>query len=131
MSDSNRSEAADPLSRAPRPGVWTWFVVYCLAMTLLALIVIGISLIVLLADPAGVYGPKPPTLEAVLFLIVGITLAVLFGSAPFLPRKPWSWVYSLILIVLGMPGCFLPACVALMLFWVKPETRQYFGRSDA
>jgi hypothetical protein len=131
MSESNRSEAADPLSREPRPGVWTWFVVYCVAMTLLALIVIGISLIVLLADPAEMYGPKPATLEMALLLVAGICMIAVFGAAPFLPRRPWSWVYHLILIVLGMPGCFLPACVALMLSWVKPETRRYFGREDA
>ncbi len=120
------ASAHPPATRLP--GVWICYVVYTVAMTLLGLIVAGIGLFVMLIPPDEVYGPRPSTLEMALLLVVGVAMTAGFGAAPFLPRKPWSWVYHLVLIILGMPGCFLPACVALTVFWVKPKTMAWFHR---
>jgi hypothetical protein len=56
----------------------------------------------------------------------------LFGACllPLVLRpQPWLWTYDLVIICLGMTSaCFLPACIPLLIFWLKPETKHYFGR---
>ena len=55
-------------------------------------------------------------------------LLVVFAVAPFLPRRKWVWIYDLVVICLGMTSCCtLPVCIALLIFWIRPETRQFFG----
>jgi hypothetical protein len=68
-------------------------------------------------------------IEGILFIGLGIPLMVVFAIAPFLPKKPWVWIYGIVLIGLGMTSvCCLPATIPLLIFWIKPETQQFFGR---
>ena len=56
-------------------------------------------------------------------------LAGVFGAAPFLPRRPWVWIYDLVLICLGLTSvCCLPATIPLLVYWLKPEAKSWFGR---
>jgi hypothetical protein len=112
------------------PSVWIWYVVYCGLMALLYLIVAAAGLFVLLIDPAQ-FGEDAVILriQGVLFLVLGLLFVIPFGAAPFLPKKPWVWIYGLVLIALGMTSvCCLPATIPLLIFWLKPETRRFFGR---
>jgi hypothetical protein len=66
--------------------------------------------------------------------IIGVGLAAA-GSALFLlgmfsPRTSWAWVLGCVAIVVSIvPLCVSVAvAVPLLVFWLKPETRQYFGR---
>ena len=61
----------------------------------------------------------------IFLLIFSIPLIVLCAFLIFLPRKPWVWIYSLIIIGLGMTGCCLPACIPILIFWIKPEVQIY------
>jgi hypothetical protein len=54
-------------------------------------------------------------------------LAAAFVAALFLPRKRWAWVCHMVLICLGLTGCFFPASLPLLLFFIKPETQAYFN----
>jgi hypothetical protein len=66
------------------------------------------------------------------FAIAGISLplAIVYGAAPFFPRKPWAWAAHMALIALGMTSaCCIPACLPLLLFWLKPETKTMFGKT--
>ncbi len=111
------------------PGVWPWFVVYCVVTALLCLCGSGLGMMFLVVDP---HEFEMESMEAriigVVYLGVSILLFVPYMLAPFLPKRRWVWVYDLVLICLGMTSCCtLPACIALLIFWIKPNTRQFFG----
>ena len=60
--------------------------------------------------------------------VVGLGLAVLFLVGAFVPRRPWGWIYSVILIGLGLTSCcLLPATIPLLIYWIKPEVKQYYN----
>jgi hypothetical protein len=49
--------------------------------------------------------------------------------ALLLPPRPWTWIYHLVIICFGMTSaCCIPMCVPLVIFWLKPDTKAYFGR---
>jgi len=53
-----------------------------------------------------------------------------FAATFFLPRKPWAWVYDMILICYGIAiATCIPVAIPLLIYWIKPETRSYFGRN--
>ena len=65
--------------------------------------------------------------------IVLITMSIPLLAACALPLilspRPWLWTYDLVLICLGMTSaCFLPACIPLLIAWMKPDLKRYFGR---
>ena len=68
-------------------------------------------------------------IQSVLLLLVGLVLAVAFALPFLLPRKPWVWIYDLVLICIGMTSCcILPAAVPLLIYWLKPEAKHWFNR---
>ena len=117
-----------PAEAAP---VWPWYVGYAVCMALLYALtaVMGAAylagagfLAVQATDQAlmGFYG--------VFMLGLGIVFAALYGAAPFLPKKNWAWVYHLVMICIGLTSCCcLPACIPLLIYWLKPETKAMFG----
>jgi hypothetical protein len=65
----------------------------------------------------------------VVLIVLGMGLSAAFAAGIFLPPQPWVWVYGIVLISIGfMSACCLPFCVAMLIFWLKPETKAYFGR---
>ena len=116
------------------PPVWRWYVVYCVLMAALYLGVSVVGLFLLVAAPQ--LAAADPNEDALGLRIQGVILAGMglvfitpFAIAPFLPKKPWAWVYHIVMIALGMTSvCCLPATIPLLIFWIKPETRQFFGR---
>ncbi len=67
---------------------------------------------------------------AALYLALGLGLFTACGLPLVLRPRPWVWTYDLIIIALGVTSpCFLPACIPLIIFWSKPETRSYFGKA--
>lgn len=111
------------------PSVYKWYVVYCVFMALMygALAVMGFVFLSV--------GPDPEMSEAeqrvmgVVFLLMGLVFALPYAVAPFLPRASWVWVFGLVLICIGLSSaCCLPACVPLLIFWLKPEMKEFYGR---
>jgi hypothetical protein len=126
------------------PGVLFWYRLYCGILCALSGldILTGLALLLFrrflpdlpsqdappsLATLQGMLSSYGPALAAV-FVGVGVLMTALFALTFFLPRNPWAWIYHLALIGLGLtdPCLFLP-CVFLMVFWLKPQTRTYFG----
>ena len=108
-----------------------WFNAYAGFLCLLYLLTASASLIFFFADPADIEMPAAAARGlGVVFLAMGL---VLFAACllPLMIRpRPWLWTYDLVVICLGMTSaCFLPACVPLLIFWLKPETKRYFGKS--
>jgi F0F1-type ATP synthase assembly protein I len=67
------------------------------------------------------------------WIILGLSSVLLVAAAFtfFLKPKPWVWTYDLVLICFGLSSYLLPVCVPLLIFWIKPETKKHFGRTDA
>jgi hypothetical protein len=112
--------------------VLRWYHLYCAGMALLYLAcVVGGAVLVIFRDRlADAENP------AAFFLVYGSVLiasgAVFAGvylAAFFLPRRPWTWIYHIVLIGIGLTSpCTMAAAVPLLIAWIRPETRAWFGR---
>ncbi|MCI0516137.1 hypothetical protein L0128_23230 [candidate division KSB1 bacterium] len=115
----------------PVPPVWNWYVVYCVTMALMYLVIVLLGVLFL-----GWQLEIPDTEEFEIqiigwvFLGLGLPLGLIFGIAPFLPKQPWAWIFGIVLIGIGMTSaCCLPAAIPLLIFWIKPENKAFFGRT--
>ena len=116
------------------PPVVSWYRIYAGAMALLylACIVAGIFLLIFSQEIAAA-DPEMPSWMMVFygaFIIgIGLVLAAAYAAALFLPPRPWTWIYHLVLIGIGMTSCCcIPAAIPLIIYWLKPETQAWFGR---
>ena len=108
-----------------------WFRAYCVVLCVLYIAVIGFSLVFFLADPVKLEMPRVGAYVLGAFLL-GFGLALFVASLlPLILRsRPWLWTYDLVIICLGMTSaCFLPACIPLLIFWLKPEVKRHFGKT--
>ena len=110
------------------PPVVKWFKVYAGVMCAIYLLLIAVGgLFLVIPDLAA---EEDSWIMTVVFLAVGLPFLALFGAALFLAPKPWVWIYDIVLICLAFTSCLtLPFCIALLVYWLKPETKAYFGRT--
>ena len=118
------------LSRT-KPPVMTWYKAYCVVMALLYLFCIVAGVIFLIAAPTD---PNISAAEAQItggaMFFGGILAFGPFAFGAFLPQKPWAWIFGLVLICIGLTSvCCMPATIPLLIHWIKPETKFYFGRT--
>lgn len=108
-----------------------WYKFYCVFMALLYLAV-GFGGLALIAYADQVRGPREmenPEVLGAIYAILGFLFFIPFIIAPFLPRKPWSWVVGIVFMCFGMTSCCLwPGLIPLLIYWFKPETQAYFGK---
>lgn len=105
-----------------RPAVVIWFKLYCGLMALIYIAAILISLSLALSGFEGlVFGVILAALSAVFVVVSALPIV--------LPARPWVWVYGIVLIALGMTSaCLLPVCIPLLIFWIRPEVKRYYGK---
>lgn len=124
-----------PPTPAGTPSVVTWFKVYAGLMMALYLLVMGIGIFLFVAGASipeleDMNRDMSPVVLGVIYGIMGFVFAVAYSIGLFVPRKPWGWIIGIILIALGMTSlCCLPATIPLLIFWLKPEAKAYFGRT--
>lgn len=108
-----------------------WYRVYCLVLFVIYLLVAGIGIILALVPyEVNPENPAEAIAMGVAYGLIGGILALVYGAAIFLPRKPFNWIFGIVMIAIGMTSCcFLPATIPLLIFWLKPETKAYFGRT--
>lgn len=109
----------------------TWYVAYCVLMALLYLscFILGIFFLVVTPTDRDMSEAEVQIL-GIVFVVMGLAMAIPFAAAPFLPRKPWAWVFGLVLICIGLTSvCCLPVTIPLLIHWIKPEAKYYFGRT--
>ncbi len=112
----------------PAPRAIKWFKLYALSLSAVYALLIVLAFPLLMMDAAALdMDPLEAKITGVLFLAMGVPLLASFLAPLFLGRKPWVWTYSLILIALGLSSCCLPLCVFLLMEWLKPETKRYYG----
>lgn len=119
---------------AQTPGVVTWYRVYCGALAAVYLLFIAGGIAIMFFSDEISKGEDMPEWFGVaygaLFVLLGLVFAAAYGAALFLPPKPWVWIYGIVLIAIGFTSaCCLPFCIALLIFWLKPECKAYFGRA--
>ncbi len=64
-------------------------------------------------------------------LALAIVGAILFGTGLFFcPRASWAWMWGIVAIIVSVfPLCVsMAGAIPLFIFWLKPATKQYFGR---
>jgi hypothetical protein len=114
-----------------KPNVVTWFRIYCGFLCFIYFAVAAASFIFFFTSPADLeMSAAGARIIGALLLLTGLAL---FAACliPFLfsPRS-WLWTYDLVIICLGMTSaCFLPVCIPLLIYWLKPETKKYFEKS--
>lgn len=118
---------------APRPEpppVIFWFKIYCGVLCLLYLVFAAVAVIFFFVKSEDLEVPVVFTnVMAALYLVLALGLFAVCGLPLVLRPRPWVWIYDLIIIALGVTSpCLLPACIPLIIFWSKPETRSYFGK---
>jgi hypothetical protein len=123
MNDTLRQpEASNP------PSVIKWFKVYCGIACLFYLCFVPLSWAFFLAPPEEMTAADADIMGLAL-LATGLLSLALFVVPFCVERRPWVWVYGLVLICMGMTSaCCLPACVPLLIHWIKPEVKRYYGK---
>ena len=114
-----------------QPAVMTWYKAYCALMALLYLFCVAAGVFLIIAAPTDrdMSAEEARVLGGIMFFM-GIALAIPFVIGAFLPRKPWAWVFGLVLICIGLTSvCCLPVTIPLLIHWIKLETKFYFGRT--
>jgi hypothetical protein len=113
------------------PPVVAWYKVYAGLMAGLYLLMLLAGMTVPFLDPDDLdldQDDPPPWAMALIIGCVSLPFAAAFGAALFLPAKPWAWIYHLVLICFGFTSlCCMAASIPLLIFWLKPETKAYFG----
>lgn len=124
MSNNQQSSGQTDAFR-PRPTVVSWFKVYA-GFLCLPLLLSGALCWILATQGTG----WPSAHFAFYSLSLGsFVLTVCAILLIFTAPKPFHWPLGLVLICLGFAvPVLIPASVALIIFWRKPETRDYFKR---
>lgn len=108
-----------------------WYRVYCGVMVALYLFVTVMG--VFLASYAPTtreYRSEETFVMGIIYAVLGVIFFLVFAVALFLPRKSYNWIVGIVMMAIGMTSCcFLPFLIPLIIYWVKPETKAYFGRS--
>jgi hypothetical protein len=119
-----------PAMPPARPAVLGWFKAYCVVLCLIYLLCVGASIILFVVDPGELeMGTAEAMVMGVVLLGTGLLCFVASLLPLFLKPRPWVWVYDLVVICIGMTSaCFIPLCVPLLIFWIKPEVKAHFGR---
>ena len=111
------------------PPAFNWFVAYCILMALGYLTLVVVGIVYLFVEPERDMSAAEQRVMGVVFIIMGLAFCVPYAAAPFLPRSSWVWVFGLVLICIGLGSlCCLPICIPLLLAWMKPEMKAYYGR---
>ncbi|MCA1590099.1 MAG: hypothetical protein LC734_06845 [Acidobacteria bacterium] len=76
------------------------------------------------------YRPEDIVIMGVIYAILGAVLFLVYLIAIILPPKPYNWIVGIVMIAIGMTSCCMwPAVIPLLIYWIKPETRKFFGRN--
>jgi MFS family permease len=126
----NGETTTTPTETAP-PAVLLWFKIYTGALTALyVLCVLASPVLFVLGMRTHSDDRFVALVYSVILLAIGVPLAVACALPFFLPRKPWVWVYNLVIICIGMTSCcILPASVALLVYWIRPDLKLWFNRT--
>jgi len=135
--------AVQQYNQSAKPPVLAWYMVYCVLLAVICLLAVGVGVfwmaapefmkMVMEANRANQTNEDIVAIKIVsaMYIIVGLPLMILYIVALFLPRKPWAWTYGIITIAISFLGCCcIPAGIPLLIYWLKPDVKRYFGMAD-
>lgn len=77
--------------------------------------------------PPEPYSPGLVTLWGVVVLAIGASMALVYLVGILAPKRPWGWVYKLVLICIGLSSCVTwPVTIPLLRRWLKPDMKRYY-----
>ena len=112
------------------PDAVTYFRVYAVIMTLVSLSLAGSALYAVIEMSAR---PSPATDEMLIWVgvygTVGLVMAVPWVVAILGGRRKWVHPLGMILLIITMVTvtCCLPVAIPLLVAWLKPEVKRWFG----
>jgi hypothetical protein len=113
-----------------QPKTVMWFRIYAgaLAVTYALTAVLG-ALMVLFGDNMPRHHQDlPAKLEGVLYMVVAVPLCALFAVGVPSSRARWRWAFGFVLLAIGtMSCCCLPVVIPIMVMWLKPDVKEWFG----
>jgi len=116
----------------PRPRVLFWYRAYAALMLLASLVFLAFATFVAWAQTnpeiAMLPGSADAQTSAIVMFLVGVTAVGLYGTATFMPMRPWAWTLGLVVIALGLPGLTIVFCLPMFFAWMKPPVKAAFCR---
>lgn len=106
-----------------RPGVVTWFKVYCIGMALMYAVLSAVGAWMLATDP---FQGEDDGLGLIL-AVVCIPFAIVYAAGLAVPRSKGGWIFAIVLIAIGMSGCTMVAAIPLLIFWINERTKVWFN----
>lgn len=111
------------------PSAVTYYRIYAgvLAVIYAALVIAGIGMLVASPSMSGkdqlefiVYG--------VVFVVMGVPLAIASVVSMFLPQRKWAWFMHVIMAAMGTSSCcFAPFAIFIIIKYLEPDVKRYFG----
>ena len=63
-----------------------------------------------------------------MYSCLGFVFMIPFAATPFLPRRPWAWIFGIVMIALTMTSlCCLPLAIPILIQFVKQDVKRYYG----
>ncbi len=113
------------------PPVWAWYRAFCIAAGLgfLGVTWLGWNMFSRQQDFANDLVSTPMVAGTGLFLIAaGLFIAVSNVALAFAPVRPAAWSAHLGSLILASCTCVMtPFSLLLLLYWLRPETKEFFG----
>ncbi len=122
-----------------RPAVCIWLKFYCIFMLMFLGAVVALACVMILSPETlakndSVFRQNPEEASA-LMAFFGVVFALIFGlpmppmfAALVWPRRPSAWYVGVVAIVAGFfTSIGWLGTVPLLLFWVRPEVKEYYG----
>jgi hypothetical protein len=112
------------------PKVLPWFKAYAALFALLYFVCSAASLLFFFNPSWFEMERSEALIMGALLLVSCLPPCVAFVLSLLLQPKPWVWIYDPVLICIGLTSpCCMPASMPLLINWLKPEAKAYFGRS--
>ena len=108
-----------------------WYRVYCGVMVAIYFLVAALGAVLAVYRPTTrEYSSDETMIMGIIYAIAGVIFLIVFAVFLFLPRKPYNWIVGIVAIAIGMTSCCLvPFMIPLLIYWIKPETKAFFGRN--
>lgn len=125
---------AEPGSpNTPYSPVWPWYCAFAIFMAVLYLAIVALGVVFVITPDWLGASPSEKLefqIQGGLMAVFCLPFALAFGAAPLLPKKPWAWIYHLILIAICLSSCACALfCIPLLMHWMTPQTKAMFGRT--
>lgn len=121
----------DYTTETDRPSAVVYFKAYCGFMAVVYLLLAGLGVLLMILPALAPSPTGPQHGEALImggfYIVLGFGLAIPYGLALVLKRRPWMHTYGIVLIGLTMTSCLcLPIALPLLFAWLKPEVKAWY-----